>query len=50
MNEYAMQGRRVIFRKKPARIVCYAGDNRFDVLASDDMVYRVGRERLVFCR
>ena len=47
---YEMQGRRVRFRGKAARIERYLGDNRFEVRASDDTLYLVHRNDLVFCK
>lgn len=47
---YEMQGRRVRFRGKAARIERYLGDNRFDVRVNDDSIHVVPRARLVFCK
>ena len=49
-NPYDLQGKRVRFRGKSARIVKYLGENRFDVLDSTDTVYAVHRDRLAFCK
>ena len=46
----SVTGRKVLFRNKPARVLGYLGNNKFDVLGSDDSVYVVSRERLVFLR
>ena len=45
-----MAGRKVLFRNKPARVLGYLGNNKFDVLGSDDSMYVVHRENLVFLR
>ena len=43
-----MTGIRVKFRGKMARIMGYLGENRFDILGSDDSRYVAHRDQLVF--
>ena len=47
MND-STTGKSVLFRGKRARILGYLGNGKFDVLGSDDSVYVVHRDRLVF--
>ena len=45
---WSMTGKKVLFRGKPTRVIGYLGNGRFDVLGSDDSVYVVHRDKLVF--
>lgn len=49
-NPFKLQGRRVKWAGRVCRIDEYLGDNRFRVLAPDDLRYTVHRDRLVFLK